>query len=213
MPDRPVRTEWIAPVSPDPIYENLYDRFYAMMHDMAVMEHLAFSYCYTNDARYGQAARRWVLACTRIWSNEADGAPDASKAYAVLRLLKGVATAYDMVHDVLSPAERTEIRGMLTAVGGAYYQWYLDNPTMGTIAQGPHHASVETASFGIAALALLEDVPQARDWVALMVKKHRDSLLPRCHRRRRRPGRRRHVLGLDHAVPHRLHGCPAPRDR
>src|SRR5262245_9321740 len=40
---RPVREKWIAPVEPDPIYENLYDRFYAMMHDMAVAEHLAFA--------------------------------------------------------------------------------------------------------------------------------------------------------------------------
>ena len=38
---RPLRKEWIAPVIPDPIYENLSERFYAIMHDMAVMEHLA----------------------------------------------------------------------------------------------------------------------------------------------------------------------------
>ncbi len=38
---QPVRHDWIAPVTSDPIYENLYDRFYAIMHDMAVMEHLS----------------------------------------------------------------------------------------------------------------------------------------------------------------------------
>jgi hypothetical protein len=40
---RPLRTEWIAPVAEDPIYENLYERFYAMMHDTSVVEHLAFA--------------------------------------------------------------------------------------------------------------------------------------------------------------------------
>src|SRR2546421_11749224 len=30
------RSAWIAPVTPDPIYENLYDRFYAIMGDLAV---------------------------------------------------------------------------------------------------------------------------------------------------------------------------------
>src|ERR1700685_408419 len=36
------RPSWIAPVTPDPIYENLYDRFYGIMGDMAIMEHLSF---------------------------------------------------------------------------------------------------------------------------------------------------------------------------
>ncbi|MBI2298986.1 MAG: DUF4962 domain-containing protein, partial [Armatimonadetes bacterium] len=176
---RPLRREWIAPVAPDPIYANLYDRFYAMMHDMAVMEHLAFAWSYSQEPRYRDPARDWVLACCRVWRREADGAPDASKAYAALRLLKGVATAYDLLHVELSEPERAEIRAMLAEVGGKYYQWYLDNPAMGTVAgQGPHHASVETASFGIAALALLGEEPQAVDWLKLMVAKHRQSLLP-----------------------------------
>jgi len=59
---RPVRRTWIAPVSPDPIYANLYDRFYAMMHDMAVMEHLAFACTYGGDERHGKAAVDWALA-------------------------------------------------------------------------------------------------------------------------------------------------------
>ena len=85
---RKPRTQWIAPVTPDPIYENLYDRFYAMMHDMAVMEHLAFAYSYSGDARYAKAGCEWGLACCRVWRKEADGQVDGGKAYAVTRLLK-----------------------------------------------------------------------------------------------------------------------------
>ena len=58
---RPLRRQWIAPVSPDPIYANLYDRFYAMMHDMAVMEHLAFAWAYGQDEGHGAAARQWAV--------------------------------------------------------------------------------------------------------------------------------------------------------
>ena len=37
------RTEWIPTAASDPQFENLYDRFYAAMHDAAIVEHLAFT--------------------------------------------------------------------------------------------------------------------------------------------------------------------------
>src|SRR5579862_3129400 len=76
------RTEWIPTVTPDPIFENLYDRFYAAMHDMAIVEHLAFASALSDrqaDA-YFEPARRWTLAAAKVWRNEATNKPDASKA-------------------------------------------------------------------------------------------------------------------------------------
>ncbi len=172
------RTAWIAPVVPDPIYLNLYDRFYAMMQDMAIMEHLAFAHAYSGDDRYFDAAREWVLAGARLWIREADGEADGQKAYAVLRLLKGLAVSYDLLHERLTEAERSELRGAITGIAAKYYQWYLQDANRGTVAQGPHHASVEAASFGLAALAVLNETPDAADWLDLMVKKHVESLLP-----------------------------------
>ncbi|MHB0938016.1 MAG: DUF4962 domain-containing protein [Armatimonadota bacterium] len=172
------RTEWIAPVSPDPIYLNLYDRFYGMMFDMAAMEHLAFAYAYSGEDRYFAGAREWALACCRVWGHEAEGEADANKAYAVMRLLKGLAISYDLLYDRLINRDREELRDALIGIGRKYYQWYLDNPAMGTMAQGPHHASVEVTSFGIAALALLGELPEMREWLELMVKKMVESLLP-----------------------------------
>ena len=58
--ERTPRKAWIAPVSPDPIYENLYDRFYAMMADLAITEHLAFAYALSGEKKYGKAARAWA---------------------------------------------------------------------------------------------------------------------------------------------------------
>jgi len=111
-----LRGKWIAPVSPAPIHLNLYDRFCAMMHDMAVVEHLAFAYGHSGEARYVDAGRRWTLACCRLWQPEADGAPDASKAYAVTRLLKGVAVSYDLLCSGLTEAEREHTRTALLTV-------------------------------------------------------------------------------------------------
>jgi len=108
------RTEWIAPVAEDPVYENLYDRFYAMMMDMAITEHVAFAYALSGDQKYGDAARDWTLGCCRAWKPDADAEPDGGKAYAVSRLFKGVAVAYDLAYDQFTEEERVEIRSMLS---------------------------------------------------------------------------------------------------
>ena len=175
---REPRTKWIAPVSPDPIYLNLYDRFYAMMHDMAVMEHLAFAYSYSGDERYGRAGVQWALACCRVWRHEAQGAPDGGKAYAVTRLLKGLAVSYDLLYDLLTPAERQELRDALTSIGQAYYDGYFTLPSIAGPEFHTHHAIVEWSSFGVAALAVLGEYPGAEAWLQATVTKFEQHLLP-----------------------------------
>jgi hypothetical protein len=175
---RAPRTEWIAPVAPDPVYENLYDRFYAMMHDMAVMEHLAFAYAYSGDERYGNAAVDWALACCRVWQKEAEGQPDGGKAYAVTRLLKGLAVSYDLLYDRLTEAQRTELRDTITRIGQAYHDDYFTTPSIAGEGFHTHHAIVEWASFGVAALAVLGEYPQAEAWLEATVAKFTRHLLP-----------------------------------
>ena len=85
------------------------------MADLAITEHLAFAYALCGEARYGDAARDWVLASCRAWKREADDEPNGSKAYAVCRLLKGLAVGYDLAFDRFSDAERDEVRGTLLA--------------------------------------------------------------------------------------------------
>ena len=55
-----------------------------------------------------------------------DNQPDASKAYAVLRVMKSLAVGYDLLYQRLSDAERQEIRDTLTAVCGAYFTFFQD---------------------------------------------------------------------------------------
>ncbi len=175
---RPPRSAWIAPITPDPRYENLYDRFYAIMGDLAITEHLAFAYAFSGDARYGEAARQWVLASCRAWSPEAEDPPDGGKAYAVARLLKGVAVGYDIVHDRFTAAERQEICETLRRIGHKYFTGYFSTPSISGAGFHTHHAVVEWGSFGVAALALLGDVPEAQAWLDATTTKFEEHLLP-----------------------------------
>lgn len=172
------RQEWISPVSPDPVYENLYDRFYAIMGDLAITEYLAFAYALSGNKRYGEAARAWTLASCRAWKREADGEPDGGKAYAVTRMLKGVAVAYDVAYDCFSDAERREIRETLLAIGRKYFTGYFSKPSIAGPGFHTHHAIVEWASFGVLALALLNEAPEAGEWLDATVRKFEDHLLP-----------------------------------
>lgn len=172
------RANWIAPVTPDPRYENLYDRFYAIMGDLAISEHLAFAYAFSGDAKYGDAARQWALASCRAWSHEADDTTDGGKAYAVARLLKGVAVGYDIVYDRFTEAERKEIRETLTRIARKYFTDYFSTPTIAGPGFHTHHAIVEWGSFGVTALALLDEAPEAKTWVDATTKKFEDYLLP-----------------------------------
>ena len=121
-------------------FENLYDRFYAAMHDMAIIEHLAFASALSDPDHdpYFEPARRWALAAAKIWKNEATNKPDASKAYSVLRILKALAVAYDLLYDRLTAAERTELRETLAAVGHEYFVFFADPTAAG---QGLQQAS------------------------------------------------------------------------
>lgn len=175
---RTPRREWIAPLAPDPIHENLYDRFYAIMGDLAVTEHLAFAYAIGGDSRYSDTGRRWVLASCRAWQREADGAVDGGKAYAVSRFLKGVAVGYDLLHGQFSEAERVEVRQTLVRIARKYYSDYFSGPAIAGPGFHTHHAIVEWASFGVAALALLGEEHEARVWLNATVKKFEDHLLP-----------------------------------
>lgn len=179
--DQSPRREWIPTLPDDPIYENLYDRFYAAMHDMAIVEHLALTSALSDpaDDPYFDAARAWTLAAAKVWRNEATNSPDASKAYAVLRVMKALAVSYDALFARLTADDRSEIRRTLLEVGNAYHEFFQIPSTAGE-GYNKHHGSVDAAPFGVMGLALLGEAPAARDWLELAIKKHVDYLLPRA---------------------------------
>src|SRR6478735_6111899 len=173
------RTEWIATAEKDPQFENLYDRFYAAMHDAAIVEHLAFTSTLSSpdEDHYFDAARNWLLATAKIWKNEAHNKPDANKAYAVLRVVKALAIGYDVLFDRLTTAQRQEVRDSIVAICDPYYTFFQAPSTAGA-GYNKHHGSVDAAPFGVAALAVLGEVDHAQAWLDLAIKKHVDYLLP-----------------------------------
>lgn len=175
---RPVREEWIPAIADDPQFENLYDRFYAAMHDTAIVEHLALTSALSDleSDPYFDAARKHLLASARVWKHEADHPPDAGKAYAILRITKAMAVGYDALFHRLTEDERQEVRDSIVAIAATYYQFFQD-PTKAGEGYNTHHGSVEAAPLGVIALALLGDVEQAQAWLDLAVKKHVDYLL------------------------------------
>jgi hypothetical protein len=175
---REPRRNWIAPISPDPRYENLYDRFYAIMADLAITEHLALAYALSGDSRYGEAARQWVLASCRSWQHEGDAKPDSGKAYAVSRLLKGVAVGYDAAFDRFTETERSEIRETVMRISRKYFHEWFDTPAIRGPAYYTHHAIVEWGSLGVVALTFLEDEPEADKWLDATIRKFEEHLLP-----------------------------------
>jgi hypothetical protein len=177
--EQPPRQAWIATLSDDPQYENLYDRFYAAMHDTAIVEHLALTSALSDpaDDPYFAPARQWALAAARVWRHEATNSPDASKAYAVLRVMKALAVAYDVLYDRLAPEDRSQIRQTLLEVGQAYFEFFQEPSTAGP-GYNKHHGSVDAAPFGVVALALLGEAEEAQSWLDLAIQKHVDYLLP-----------------------------------
>jgi hypothetical protein len=176
---QPPRSDWIPTSTPDPLFENLYDRFYAAMHDLAILETLSFAtFLSEPDADpYFEHARAWLIASARVWGHEAANSPDAGKAYSVLRVTKGMAVAYDLLYERLTPVERNEVRTAIVGIMDAYYTFFQDPVTAGE-GYNKHHGSVDAAPFGVIALALLGEVPQARDWLDLAIEKHVAYLLP-----------------------------------
>jgi hypothetical protein len=177
--EQPPRTQWIAPQADDPQYENLYDRFYAAMHDMAIVEHLAFAATLSDpgDHEFLEPARNWLLAAARVWRSESSIEPDAGKAYAVLRVMKALAVGYDLLFEQLLPEQRVEVREAMAAVVGRYHAFFQDPQTAGP-GYNKHHGSVDAAPLGIVALSMLGEHPAAAEWLDLAIEKHVRYLLP-----------------------------------
>jgi hypothetical protein len=177
--EQPVRSEWIPTLAEDPQYENLYDRFYAAMHDTAIVEQLAFASALSHPENdpYFAAARGWLVGAAKVWRNESHNKPDQSKAYAVWRIMKALAVGYDVLFDRLSEDDRHDVRDTLIAVGDAYYPFFQDRTTAGE-GYNKHHGSVDAAPLGVVALALFGEVDQASKWLDVAIQKHVDYLLP-----------------------------------
>jgi len=145
------------------------------------LEPLAFTFLITEEEKYAARARDIMLNLAGFsrWTGIPFGDPNCfypawQAALETAGMCKGVATAYDWLYDFLSDDERAAIRAALLRLGVLPILESWADPR--TIRYVPRHQlpagnwwSVCNSGGGIAALALLPEVPDARNWLGMFV--------------------------------------------
>jgi hypothetical protein len=79
----------------------------------------------------------------------------------------------------LDPSTRRDATRFATNLASTLWEGWFQLPVSAGPEAHTHHAHVEWGSFGIAALALVGRVPEARGWIGAAVRKFERDLLPR----------------------------------
>ena len=124
------------------------------------LESLALSYAATTDRRYAQRAVEYMLALAawHAWSD-----PDYSDRTCLdtCHLTMGVAFAYDVCWDIMSPQQRERVRQALDRLG-------LARLAQDALARDEHNLQMlRNSALGLGALAILPEQPQAYDYLHL----------------------------------------------
>ncbi|WCJ59674.1 DUF4962 domain-containing protein [Fontisphaera persica] len=133
-------------------------------------ETIAFVHLITQEKKYAEAARRWIMHLA-AWNP--DGPTNfRTNCEAAKPLLYRLPRAYDWAYDALSPAERETVRKvMLRRVTDAW--------NSGEVAQGTGHLNRPYNShgnrtwhkIGECAIAMLGELPEAETWLDYAVNK------------------------------------------
>jgi hypothetical protein len=125
----------------------------------------AFAYKIEGDRKYLSAARRYMDAAVSypVWGYTYNK-PDVDLAAG--HLLYGLGWGYDLLYHDLTEAERARYRAKLVRQANLMYAHFRPKPGK-TYAYSQNHTSIPVAGLGIAAYALYDEVPEARQWAAL----------------------------------------------
>jgi len=133
-------------------------------------ETLAFVYLISQDRKYGEAARRWVL---HLASWDPDGPTNFRlNCEAGKPMLFRPARAYDWAHDMFTPAEREQIRAStLRRVSDAWESGEIARGTGHLNSPYGSHANRIWHKVGEAGIAFLGEIPEAETWLDYAVNK------------------------------------------
>lgn len=167
---RPWRQIPRRPDSPHP-YHQLYLTFYSGMQSTALLEHYAFAWRLTRDPRWLARARAWLRAAA-TWDHD-----DAVEEhfYTANRYMQAFALALDLLDGVLPAAEKRQATQCLVRL---LERWWPDVDNARHSPEGGHHAVVDNGHFGVAALHLLGEHPQAQVWVEAVIDRFRAAIMP-----------------------------------
>lgn len=133
-------------------------------------ETLAFVYLVTQDKKYGEAARRWVL---HLASWNPDGPTNFRlNCEAAKPMLFRPARAYDWAHDMFSASEREKIRAVtLRRITDAWESGEVGRGTGHLNSPYNSHGNRVWHKIGEAGIAFLGEIPQAETWLDYAVNK------------------------------------------
>lgn len=124
----------------------------------------AFVYKMTGDKKYLDAAKKYMDAAASydVWGYSYNK-PDVDLAAG--HLLYGMGWAYDLLYNDFTAAEKTKYRDKLIRQARLMYDYF--KPKSGkTYAYSQNHTFIPISGLAIAAYALMDETPEAKDWAA-----------------------------------------------
>jgi hypothetical protein len=145
-----------------------------------VLPTLGFAFQLTGDARFGAAGKKWLLELSARSQFAATG---GEADFTASNTAYGMALGYDWLWELMDDAERKQVRETLIRIAqpiAASAKKYLAEPQPELLGGrfGNNHMTRTHGLFGLAALALLYEVPEARTWLDDEIQLHRDRLFP-----------------------------------
>lgn len=145
-----------------------YGRPSSQITDMAGT--LGLAYQMTGEKRYAKKLRDALIHYGTLsrWAGDAHRDPPWHSELNTARFCYGYAVGYDSIYNFLSEQERKIIAGSMVRLGikPTLDDWILGEKRIHALdSMGHNWWSVCVSMAGLAALSLLDDVPEAADWV------------------------------------------------
>ncbi len=124
----------------------------------------AFAYKITGEKKYLDAAKKYIDAGISydVWGYTYNK-PNVDLAAG--HLLYGMGWGYDLLYHDLTPAERTRIREKLVKQAKLLHEFFKPKSSK-TYAYSQNHTFIPISGLAVAAYALIDEVPEAKEWAA-----------------------------------------------
>lgn len=141
-------------------------------------------YVITSDGKYLTAAKNWTLTLARMDEWEGKVVPECKEGDRGLYTgfgLTALAAAYDWLYAEFTPAERAVIRAKIASRCDAIYRaTFPEDVDKGGEWWGGaylhHDLWIPVGGMGVAAMAVIDEVPDARRWAARAEEQFREAL-------------------------------------
>lgn len=135
------------------------------------IEQLAFAYCMTNDKRFAERTKQLLLELVskKQWDGMDDRSPRWNSGLASAHNNWLAAVSYDAVYNTLTKEERKNIAAKIVELGiqPSIGDWVSADKRIHTLnSMGHNWWSSVVFQAGIASLAVMNEVPEAKKWAA-----------------------------------------------